>query len=226
LEGRLILARLAYSRRGAADLAACRFTSCGKSVLVSHMKWFRFRWQGLIAVILGSFLLSAHQSFAAVEMFLKLSDAQGNILIEGESEDGTHAKEILIASFSQGVVVPSAPTLGGGSGEGKATFSSLNLTKLLDKASPLLYSYAAQGRSIPKAILTLRKVFKEPTDFYVITLAEVTIASVQTAGGGDVPTESFSLNFARIEWRYVPQKPDGAAGTAIVTTWDLRTSAQ
>lgn len=178
----------------------------------------------LLPVLLGCALLPAHRSLAAVDMFLKLADAQGNILIEGESLDSKHAKEIVITSFSQGVTVPISTPVGGGGSAGKASFSDFNFTKLLDKASPLLYSYAAQGRHIPTAVLTLRKSGPVPFEFYRVTLTDVVISSVQTGGGGDVPVESFSLNFTRIEWRYTPQKADGSADTPVTTTWNLATN--
>lgn len=166
-------------------------------------------------------LLSGTRAIAAVDMFLKLADSQGAILIEGESLDSKHAKEIMVSSFSQGITVPT--TVGGG-GAGKAVFSDINISKLLDKASPLLYSYAAQGRHIPQAVLTLRKSGATQFEFYRITLTDVLITSVQTAGGGDIPSESLSLNYSKIEWRYVPQKADGSSDTPVVTTWNLATN--
>ena len=175
----------------------------------------------LVPLLLASSVLPASRSVAAVEMFLKLADSQGAILIEGESLDARHPKEIVISSFSQGVSVPISAPVGGGGTAGKASFSDLNLTKLLDKASPLLYSYAAQGRHIPTVVLALRKSGANPFEFYRITLTDVLISSVQTSGGGDVPAESLSINFTKIEWRYTPQKADGSADTPVITTWDL-----
>lgn len=155
-------------------------------------------------------------------MFLKFADSQGGLMIEGESVDARHPKEIVALSFSQGISVPYSPT----GGTGRATFSELNLVKPVDKATPLLYSFCAQGRHVPQVVLTLRNSGANPFEFYKITLTDVVISSVQTSGsaGGDKPSESLSLNFTRIEWRYVPQLADGSAGTAIVTTWNLATN--
>jgi len=180
--------------------------------------------KSLLPLLAVCAVFTAQRSLAAVDMFLKLADSQGAILIEGESIQAGHAKEIVISSFSQGVSVPISTPVGGGGGAGKASFSDLSLTKLLDKASPLLYSYAAQGRHIPTAVLTLRRSGANPFEFYRITLTDVLISSVQTSGGGDVPSESLSLNFTKIEWRYTPQKADGSADTPVVTTWNLATN--
>jgi type VI secretion system secreted protein Hcp len=176
-----------------------------------------FAKQWLFLVLLSAALLPAQRSLAAVDMFLKLVDSNGQ-LIEGESVDQQHPKEILIASFSHGVTVP---TVVGGGGTGRASFSGLDLTKTLDKASPLLYSYTAQGRHIQQAVLSVRFSGATPFEFYRITLTDVIISSVQTSGAGERPTESLSLNFTRIEWRYVPQNANGSAGTPVVTTWNI-----
>jgi type VI secretion system secreted protein Hcp len=176
-------------------------------------------------VLLGCLLLAPQRSLAAVDMFLKLVDSTG-ATIQGESTDKQHSGEIVALAFSQGVSVAiSAPSGGGGSTAGKASFSDIALTKLVDKSSPLLYLYAAQGKHLPQAVLTVRNSGATPFEFYRITLTDVLISSVQNSGasGGDRPVESLSLNFARVEWRYTPQNADGTAGTPVITTWNLAT---
>ncbi len=175
----------------------------------------------LVPVLLAFMVFPASHSFAAVDMSLKLTDSQGAIVIEGDSLDQQHLKEIVISSFSHGITVPISIPVGGGGSAGKPAFSDLNLAKLLDKASPLLYSYAAQGRRIATAVLSVRTSGASPFEFYRITLTDVLISSVQTSGGGDVPSETLSLNFTKIEWRYVPKKADGSPDTPVVATWDL-----
>ena len=102
-------------------------------------------------LLLATAVFPASRSSAAVDMFLKLADSQGTTLIEGESLDKQHPKEIVISSFSQGVSVPISGPI----------------------------------------------------------------------GGGDVPSESLSLNFTKIEWRYTPQKADGSPDAPVIATWDL-----
>ena len=144
-------------------------------------------------------------------MFLKLSG------IAGESTDPNHPNEIVALGFSQGVT--------GGGGTTRASFSDLTVSKRVDAATPLLYLNAAQSTHLDQAVLTVRSSTsgQKPIEFYQIILTDVFITGVQTSGdtGTDRPTESVSLKFAKIEWRYVPVNPDGSPGTPIITTWNL-----
>jgi type VI secretion system secreted protein Hcp len=60
-----------------------------------------------------------------------------------------------------------------------------------------------------------------------IQLEDTLVTSYQIGGsGGDiVPTDSFSLNFSKIEFEYTPHK-DGKAGSPIKTGYDLTTSTK
>ena len=50
---------------------------------------------------------------------------------------------------------------------------------------------------------------------------DVLVSSYQLGGsshGEDRPTDSFSLDFAKIEFDFVPQKADGSADTPVVSS--------
>jgi len=179
--------------------------------MLSVMKVPARHW--LMIVVSCGVLFSTQRSFGAVDMFLKLAG------IDGESTDEAHPREIVALGFSQGVT--SAGASGGGTG--RASFTDLTIRKQVDAATPLLYLNAAQGTLIREAVLTVRSSGQTPFEFYRITLTDVTISHVQTDGaaGGERPTETVSLKFAAIEWRYVPQKADGTAGTPVVTRWNV-----
>ena len=55
-----------------------------------------------------------------------------------------------------------------------------------------------------------------------VTLSDVIISSYQTTGmSGGAPLESFKLNFAKIEYEYTPQKPDGSLDAPVKAGYDL-----
>jgi hypothetical protein len=90
---------------------------------------------------------------------------------------------------------------GSGGGAGKVSTHDISITKSVDKASPTLFKYCANGKHIPKASIELRKAGKT---YLRYTLTNAVISSYQTGGSAHAgePTESLSLNFTKIEIQY------------------------
>ena len=114
---------------------------------------------------------------------------------------------------------------GGGGGTGKADFQDLTFTKQTDKASPLLVKAAATGDHIKKAVLTARKAGGKggQVEYFKITLEDVMVSSFTTggnAGGSSIPIDSFSLNYTKMKYEYMPQKADGSLEGAIIAQYD------
>lgn len=153
---------------------------------------------------------------AAVDYFLKIEG------IEGESTSETHKEQIEIHSFSWGMSNSGSMAVGGGGGAGKASFTSLRVTTTVSKASPMLFESVATGMHFPSATLTLVDSEQRGQEMMKVTLSDVIISSYQTGGvSGSAPTESFKLNFAKIEYEYTPQKPDGSLDAPVKAGYDL-----
>jgi type VI secretion system secreted protein Hcp len=145
--------------------------------------------------------------------------------IEGESEDGKHAKEIDVISWSVGVSQTGTMAVGGGGGSGKAQFNDFHFVHAIDQASPALWLKSASGDHIKSATLTVRKAGKEQQEYFIVKLTDMIVTSVQlgdTAADGGKPTESISLNFAKIEYDYKVQKSDGTLGAPIKFGWNVK----
>jgi type VI secretion system secreted protein Hcp len=155
----------------------------------------------------------------AVDMFLKIDG------IKGESTADKHKDEIDVESFSWGVSQSGTMAFGSGAGAGKVQFQDIHFTSSLSKASPQLFLGCATGDHIKEATLTARKAGEKQQDFLIIKMNDILITSYQTGGssGSDtVPTDQFSLNFAKIEYSYIPQKADGSSDAAVKAGWDLK----
>ncbi len=144
--------------------------------------------------------------------------------IKGESSDDKHKDTIEIQSFSWGCSNPGSFAGGGGGGGGKVSFQDLHFTTHVSKASPVLMLSCATGAHIKKATLFVRKSGTDQLDFYVIKLEDLLVSSYQSgdATGGDLPTDQFALNFAKIKFEYKPQDATGKLGTAVEGSWDLK----
>jgi len=157
---------------------------------------------------------------ALFDAFLKLDG------IKGESADAKHKGEIDIMSFSWGAAQRGTSATGGGGGAGKVHFNDIDFIKKTDASSPLLMVNCASGAHIKEANFTVRKAGGEQLEYLKIKLTDVLISSYKehgSIGGGDIPTESLSLNFSKVEYSYQPQGADGKAqGGPILAGWDVK----
>lgn len=157
----------------------------------------------------------------AVDMFLKI-DA-----LKGESMDKSHKDEINVLAWSFGASQSGSTHISAGGGSGKVNFQDISFTKYIDKSSPTFLAHCANGKHMKEALLTVRKAGGSPLEYLKIKLQDIIVAAVSTGGSGgeDRLTENITLNFAKIEYSYTPQKADGGAEAAIVTTWDIQKNA-
>ena len=159
----------------------------------------------------------------ASDIFLKIGD------IKGESLDSKHKDEIDVMSFSWGVTQTGTGAFGGGggAGAGKAQFNDFHFSSKTNKASPKLFLACASGEHIKDATLSVRRGSESGQsqgDYLIIKMNDVLISSYQTGGSAqeDRPTDQVSMNFAKIEFTYKPQKADGSLDAGITAGWDLK----
>lgn len=145
--------------------------------------------------------------------------------IKGESKDSKHPSTIEVASFSWGLTNSGSHGSNMGGGAGVASFQDIHFTASVSKASGNLAQSCASGKHITKATLYVRKQGETQQDFYVVTLEDLLVSSYQSgdaAGGSSIPTDQFSLNFAKIKYEYKSQKADGSLEAPVTMTWDLK----
>jgi type VI secretion system secreted protein Hcp len=156
----------------------------------------------------------------AFDAFLKIDS------IPGESKDSKHKDEIEVFSFSWGESNPAILSAGGtGASSGKVSMQDFHFVAATQKSSPALFLACATGEHIKEATLTLRKSGGEQVEYLKYKLTDLLVSSFGIGGAQDagpsVPTESFSLNFAKIEVEYAQQNADGSLSTPVKAGYDL-----
>jgi type VI secretion system secreted protein Hcp len=143
----------------------------------------------------------------AFDMFIKIDG------IEGESLDDKHRGWIDVLSVSQGVT-RSVSGAGATRTNGLARFQDISVTKWLDKSTPKLLESVCNGKIFPKVEIDLVSTGAAggPTGKTVYyTLQDVIFTSSKQDGSATdddpLPTESFSLNFTKIEYQYQSVDP-------------------
>mgnify|MGYP003277576494 CR=1 FL=1 len=152
--------------------------------------------------------------------FLKLGDITGESTISGYEE------QIELVNFSNGFHQPTSPIRSStGPTTGQAVHSMMNVTKYLDSASPNICKALWSATVMDEVTLTCCRMDNDtPIAFLAIKMENVVVASYNLNGGGDLPYESISLNYAAITYTYIKQKEEGGSEGNIAAGHDLKTN--
>ncbi len=158
----------------------------------------------------------------AVDITLKVDG------IDGESVIKDHEAEIDVLSINWGMSQSGTMHHGMGGGAGKVSVQDLAITKFVDKASPNLMRACCSGEHFTQAILSVRKAGKDALDYLKITMSPVLVTSVDCGGSGgeDRMTENVTLNFAKVEVGYTPQKEDGSGDAEVTLKWNIEANVE
>lgn len=142
--------------------------------------------------------------------------------IKGESQDAQHPNEIEVDSWHWKIYQDSNMMAGSGGGVPKATVQDLVILHQIDRSSPNLMTFCLYGKRIKRAVLTMRKSGGLPLDFYIITMEDVVISSVEPSGSAGGYYEQLSLSFAKIKQEYVVQNSIGGSSGMVTGAFDIR----
>ncbi|MDQ7957885.1 MAG: type VI secretion system tube protein Hcp [Pseudomonadota bacterium] len=150
----------------------------------------------------------------------------GNPEIKGESQDKDHKDWIEVNSWRHSIVQPrsaTASTAGGHTAE-RCEHGEMVFQKDMDVVSPMLYQHASGGSTFDEVTVEFYRADGEGkrVRYLEIKLKYVLIASVTPSVISEgVPSESFSLNYAAVQWRYTQQKIGGNQGGNSQGAWSL-----
>lgn len=116
---------------------------------------------------------------------------------------------------------------------GKPALSEITITKRVDQTTPHLFSEATVG--MPKSQVVIKFVNTGNTlqDYLVITLSNVMISGYELSDemgdeqlkvGKKKPHEAITLNYDKIEVKYIPYDSKNQAGSPVPAGYDLNTA--
>lgn len=160
----------------------------------------------------------------SIDAFLKFEGKE----IPGESRQKEHEGQLEIQSFSFGAHNGGSRHTGTGGGVGKGDAGDLSCMMKSDKAGPLLLLACLSGEHFDKATLYVRKAGgDEPVTYMEVEMEHILVSSYQTGGSaGGETMDSFSLNFATINFIYRPQSQTGTPEADVTQGWDLGAGAK
>jgi type VI secretion system secreted protein Hcp len=159
----------------------------------------------------------------AIDVYLQIDG------IKGESTDSAHKDWIECQSVNWEVLQPKSATAstGGGHTAERTEHRDIVISKLADLATPLLLQNCSSGKTLAKAKLEFLRADGqgERIKYFEIELENVLISSVAPAvAAGDILTESLSLKYSQVKWKYTQQKVGGGSGGNTSGGWNLSTN--
>jgi type VI secretion system secreted protein Hcp len=149
----------------------------------------------------------------AINAYLKLDKIDGDCTADG------HAKEIEVLNWNHGFTQPTSATrsaAGGGTVE-QAAHQPLSISKYIDSATTVLMKTCWSGKTIATATLSCFRASgaedNKAVEYLKVDMVDVIISNQSiSGGGGDLPVENLTLDYASVQYTYVVQKADGTAG--------------
>ncbi|MHA2252229.1 MAG: Hcp family type VI secretion system effector [Candidatus Kariarchaeaceae archaeon] len=146
-------------------------------------------------------------SQGGTSIFLKIDG------INGEALDKDHKDWIDVLSFSFGGVSPQSGATGATRRRGSVVLSDFVIVKEIDKSSAKIFEKMTRGEVIPKVEIEVTASYtgsgRVPYLYY--ELKNVMVTSYTISAGGEVPVETFTLNFEEVLYRYTEYDNAGAS---------------
>ena len=153
-----------------------------------------------------------------VDYFLKIDG------IEGESQDDKHKNEIDVQSWGWGQTNQGDAAMRGGAGTGRVVAQDVHFSSTICKASPKLMHACSSGKHIASATLTCRRAGGSAQEYLKLKFTDLIVSHYSIGGGGDsvLPVDSYSFNFAKLEYDYSPQEKGGTPGGPVKVEFDYK----
>jgi len=105
------------------------------------------------------------------------------------------------------------------------SISEISVTKLMDSTSPLIFQELLIGKA-SNATIELTETGEDKLEtFLTLTLENCLISDYHVSSGGGRPSETFSLNFTKIEYKYTPYDDRHKPGPSVQVRYDLATAS-
>lgn len=155
-------------------------------------------------------------------IYMKLDPGMGDVA--GESTETGHVGWIELTSMQWGSMRNIITHVGAGSTRelSQPSCQDVNVTKRTDKASVALFKGALAGKAGLCEIHMTQTIGAAPRTYLELKLENTLISSYSISGSEGWMDESLSLNFTKIEYRYIPHDDAGVAAGPKTGFFDLQ----
>jgi type VI secretion system secreted protein Hcp len=150
--------------------------------------------------------------------------------IKGEVTAEGYKDQIALNSFQfgAGVGVDSPTGNAGKRSTTAASLSEITVTTSLDNATGPMLDKLCAGTAVDKITISFAKASSKDAvgndKYLIITLENVFFSGVSLSSGGEAPSVSISLNYAKIKAEYHKSDVGGVLTKGLGFGWDLTTN--
>ncbi|WP_396190213.1 type VI secretion system tube protein Hcp [Flavobacterium sp.] len=146
--------------------------------------------------------------------------------IEGEATQQDHKKWIDVLSLSWGSGRGISTVYDGADNReaSEPSVSEVSIVKEFDAASPQLVTEASTGYEGKTVKIDLTTTGSPSDVFCTYTLSNALIDSYSVTSSGERPTESVSISFTKLEFKFTPYDDKNMAGTPTTVSYDIATT--
>lgn len=106
---------------------------------------------------------------------------------------------------------------------GSVNVSEVHISKINDIASQPLFRASLDGKAVDGVVEFTKSNETGGFETYIqLKLSECLISSFSMSSHGEKPTESLSLSFTKVEYKYIPYDSAHKPKTAMVGGYDLK----
>jgi type VI secretion system secreted protein Hcp len=147
-----------------------------------------------------------------MSIFLKFDSIKGSVT------DAKFKDQIELGSFQWGAGLGVSNSHGGDRTTSQPSVSEITCTKHVDKATEKLFKSLLKGESVGKGVISFTAASKgENVAYATLTIEEVIISGLSMSSGGDIPSESVSLNFTKFDWCFTGRdEKQGGSPTHLI----------
>lgn len=146
--------------------------------------------------------------------------------LKGDATDADHKEWLTVSSLQWGVGrAIMTPTGAAANREAsQPSVSEVTITKTMDQSSTGFFTEAVTGVKGTEVEIDLVSTGNPGRVYAKYKLYDALVSGYSMSTGGDRPSESISINFSKIEFKYIPSKTENEQGSPVSVSYDLATT--
>ena len=146
--------------------------------------------------------------------------------IDGDATHEEHDKWITVESLNWGVGRAISTPVGSALNReaSEPSVAEVTVTTQMNTSSVYMFQEACTGQVGKEVKIHLVSTGSPGQTYVEYILTDTLVSGYSVSSGGDRPAESITLNFTKVEMKYIPLEANNETGSPITKGYDLKTT--